>query len=222
MGWISSIIILGLSFFILNSYIKNKDHVFEPEQIVVLGKKVAVSGVSFEEKLQRVIDTLEKRFPGHILPASQRRWIFTKTGGWLGSTLFLHISLTEYLKVYGTPVTTQGHSGRHFANITDVVITGWVSQWKEGMLRAAEFGPGKEISLASGESAAVEWKAGTWVIEYGRGFTPLMMGYSLTDTVFSTADMFTVFKMIKMYCTCVFTEMFHQVNEYAVQFFNRS
>lgn len=53
----------------------------------------------------------DPRYPGHILPDEDLRWVFVNAGGWMGSMCLLHASLTEYVLLFGTAVDTGGHSG---------------------------------------------------------------------------------------------------------------
>lgn len=50
-----------------------------------------------------------------------------------------------------------------------------------------------------GEAAAVEWTAGTWMVEYGRGFIPSTLGFALADTIFSTQDFLTLYYILVTY-----------------------
>ena len=50
-----------------------------------------------------------------------------------------------------------------------------------------------------GEVTAVNFKSGTWMVEYGRGFIPSTLGFALSDTIFSTQDFVTMFKIFKVY-----------------------
>ena len=47
--------------------------------------------------------------------------------------------------------------------------------------------------------AGVQWTAGTWMVEYGRGFVPSALGFALGDTIFSALDFVQVFKILRMY-----------------------
>lgn len=65
-----------------------------------------------EATFDAVEAVLRERYPDHILPPSQREWIFVNAGGWMGAMYILHASLTEYVLFFGTAVDTSGHSGR--------------------------------------------------------------------------------------------------------------
>ena len=59
-----------------------------------------------------VVDKLSTAYHGHILSAEKQEWIFINCGGWMGSFLVLHASVTEYVMLFGTAIHTSGNSGK--------------------------------------------------------------------------------------------------------------
>ena len=57
-----------------------------------------------------------------------------------------------------------------------------------------------------GEVTAVNFKANTWMVEYGRGFIPSTLTYALADTFFSTTDFVTLFYILKVYAKSMLME----------------
>ena len=51
--------------------------------------------------------------------------------------------------------------------------------------------------VAWGEASAVQLKAGTWGVEYGRGFIPSSLAFTLADTMFSTLDFSSMFYFLR-------------------------
>lgn len=58
---------------------------------------------------------------------------------------------------------------------------------------------GDTIVHQAGEATSVQWSAGTWMVEYGRGFIPSMLTFTLADTLFSAQDFVTLFYTLRIY-----------------------
>ncbi|RXN30585.1 katanin p60 ATPase-containing subunit A-like 2 isoform X3 [Labeo rohita] len=183
--------VLVLTVQFLRYWMANKQYVFTKEDVAKLAKQYA--GQDHEQAFSKVVVELRKRYPGHILPDEDLQWVFVNAGGWMGSMCLLHASLTEYVLLFGTAVDTGGHSGRYWAEISDTIISGTFRQWKEGTTKSETYYPGDTIVHEVGEATSVQWSAGTWMVEYGRGFIPSTLGFALADTVFSTQDFLTLF-----------------------------
>uniref|UniRef100_A0A4W3I806 Sigma non-opioid intracellular receptor 1 n=1 Tax=Callorhinchus milii TaxID=7868 RepID=A0A4W3I806_CALMI len=165
-----------------------------------------ISGLDHEQAFTKVVVELRKKYPGHILPDEDLQWIFVNAGGWMGSMCLLHASLTEYVLLFGTAVDTGGHSGRYWAEVSDTVISGTFQQWKEGTTKSEIFYPGDTIVHSMGEATSVRWSSGTWMVEYGRGFIPSMLGFALSDTIFSTQDFLTLYYTLVVYTKALMLE----------------
>lgn len=181
-----------------------KQYLFEKEELAQLAKQYA--GLDHELAFTKVITELRKKYPGHILPDEDLQWIFVNAGGWMGSMCLLHASFTEYVLLFGSAVDTVGHSGRYWVEISDTVISGTFRQWKEGTTRSEVYYPGDFIVHEAGEATAVQWSAGTWMVEYGRGFIPSTLGFALANTIFSTQDYLTLFYTVRVYLKALLLE----------------
>lgn len=186
-----------LTVLLLRYWLASKQYVFNREDVAKLAKQYA--GQDHEQAFSKVVVELRKRYPGHILPDEDLQWVFVNAGGWMGSMCVLHASLTEYLILFGTAVDTGGHSGRYWAEISDTIISGTFRQWKEGTTKSEIYYPGDTIVHAVGEATSVQWSAGTWMVEYGRGFIPSTLGFALADTFFSTQDFLTMYYTFNAY-----------------------
>lgn len=65
---------------------------------------------------------------------------------------------------------------------------------------------GDTIIHEAGDATAVQWSAGTWMVEYGRGFIPSTLGFALADTFFSTQDFLTFYYTVRVYCKALLLE----------------
>ncbi|XP_059845563.1 sigma non-opioid intracellular receptor 1 [Hypanus sabinus] len=196
--------VLGLGIWAIGAWMGSKQHVFDGQELSRLARQYA--GLNHEQAFTKIVVELRKMYPGHILPDEDLKWIFVNAGGWMGSMCLLHASLTEYVLLFGTAVDTGGHSGRYWAEVSDTVISGTFQQWKEGTTKSEIFYPGDMIVHSVGEATAVRWSAGTWMVEYGRGFIPSMLGFALSDTIFSTLDFVTLYYTLSVYIKALILE----------------
>ncbi|XP_078812331.1 sigma non-opioid intracellular receptor 1 isoform X2 [Oryzias latipes] len=65
---------------------------------------------------------------------------------------------------------------------------------------------GDTIVHKVGDATAVQWTAGTWMVEYGKGFIPSTLGFALADTLFSTQDFLTMFYVVRVYMKALLME----------------
>ncbi|XP_063813569.1 sigma non-opioid intracellular receptor 1 [Pseudophryne corroboree] len=198
----------------IQSWLSSKSYVFSREEIAGLAK--GHSGLDYEVAFTKIILELRKKHPGHILPDEDLQWVFINAGGWMGSICVLHASVTEYLIFFGTAVDTSGHSGRYWAEISDTLLSGTFRRWKEGTTKSEIFYPGDTVVHEAGEATAVQWSAGTWMVEYGRGFIPSALGFALADTIFSTQDFVTFFYTLKVYTKGLLLETSTYLSELGV------
>ncbi|EDO46370.1 predicted protein [Nematostella vectensis] len=202
-----------LAIFCVKYWMKTKTYVFDAKDISDITKKHLKSGGSPERIFGKVAFHLDQAYPGHILPVQDQEWVFMYAGGWKASMCLLHASLTEYILFFGTAVDTSGHSGRYWANISDTLISGKFTQWKEGSLQTTVYKPGDHVIHVQGEVTVVSWEANTWMVEYGRGFLPSALGFTLSDTVFSSQDIVHVGKILYLYAKALWQELLLFGNE---------
>jgi sigma non-opioid intracellular receptor len=62
-----------------------------------------------------------------------------------------------------------------------------------------------------GSVTQVQFKAGTWMVEYGRGFIPSALGFTLADTFFSTHDFVNLYYILRIYAKALFLEASHYI-----------
>lgn len=75
--------------------------------------------------ITNIAQDLEKQYPGHI--QLKEEWVFNNAGGAMGAMWILHASITEYVIIFGTPVGTEGHTGRFQADDYFIILEG--EQW---------------------------------------------------------------------------------------------
>ena len=88
-------------------------HLFAPGTLHEIAKRRA--GLPHEEMVALIIEDLARAYPRHI--ETRQNWFFSLAGGATGIMTVLHGSLSEYLLLFGSPVGTEGFSGRYWLNL---------------------------------------------------------------------------------------------------------
>jgi len=155
-----------------------------------------------------VTSELDRKYPGLI--EKKQDWIFNNAGGAMGVLTILYASLSEYLIFFGTPIGTEGHSGRYSADVYDFVIDGEMWCYTEGQFERVTFKPGDAAHL--GKSAAKGYciKDHAWMLEYSRGCIPLMLPFGLADSFWSTLDGRSIRRVIGNYGRLCIRNMFNR------------
>jgi hypothetical protein len=139
-------------------------------------------GLPHEKMVRLVVDELARLYPGHV--ETTERWLFNVAGGATGIMTVLHGSLTEYVIIYGTPVGTEGFSGRYWIDIYDYVLAGEMWTYSETEVREPEvFRPGDVALLRRGRVKGFRLEKGSWLLEHGRGPIITALPVGLSDLV---------------------------------------
>lgn len=179
-------------------------YLFDPDRLEQLTKPLA--GLPHHELVRQLPDVLAQAYPGHIDP--RPRPLFNVAGGAAGMMYVLHGSLSEYLILFGTPIGTEGYSGRFTAEIHDLVLLG-------EMWTYTEEHPGEHVTSRPGDHAVLRvgqakgWSAkpGTWMLEYGRGFIPGTLPIALSDVLIGACDVVTVARTFWTYGRLIVREL---------------
>lgn len=178
--------------------------VFDPKELCEIVNKGI--GLPREQMFKVVHEELLRKYPGHI--RKNPRWIFNIAGGAMGQIQILHGSLSEYLIFFGTPIGTEGHSGRYIADIWDRTMEGEAWCYLEGETERRVYKPGDEMYLRKGKAKGYCVKDHAWMLEYGRGCIPMMMPFgALASNMFNTLDCATVERTFRDFSGCVIREL---------------
>lgn len=181
--------------------------IFDPTELHDLIKSVV--GLPLDEMFVQLHESLLERYPGHIDPSPE--WILNQAGGSLGQFLTLHASLEEYILIFGTPVGTQGHSGRFPADDYYYILSGEQHVFHKGDLQMRVYEPGDLNHMRRGHALSFRMTPGSWGVEYARGFIPGMLPFGLADTVFSNLDYGEFLRLVRVYGRNTVRELAHKL-----------
>lgn len=204
-AWVAYVLLaVGL----IHQWLKQKEYVFSHDIIATIANRhIPKTDRDLEASMTSLVSELQSKYPGHILPTKDLQWFFINRAGWMASICILHASLTEYVALLGTAMETSGHSGHYFINISDTLLSGKFHRWKEGEFRSKTFTAGDTIYHLAGEASGVHWTAGTYMIEYGRGFLISALPTAFADVIFSTHDFVSMFQVLFTFIKANFLEL---------------
>ena len=174
-------------------------YLFDPDTI----HKIAVqyTGLPHQQMLEEITAALDRQYPGLI--SSDLPWIFSNAGGAMIQIKLLHASFNEYILLFGTPVGTEGHSGRHLVEFYDTVLDGEAWYYHEGQFERDVYTTGNRIFVGRRQSAGMHIPDHVWMIEYARGALGLLLPFGLADSLLSTLDFLTVWQTLVAYARLV-------------------
>jgi hypothetical protein len=179
-------------------------YVFDPE--VLRTHVLDVLGQPRETMFDALTESLAKTYPGKIY-TGKREWMFNNAGGAMGQMTFLHSSFNEYLTFFGTPIGTEGHSGRYATGVWDFVLDGEMWGYAEGETDRVEVGPGDYHHLGVNAAKGYRIPDHCWMLEYSRGPILSMFPFGLADTLFSTLDVSVLGRTVGGYMRGVTNEL---------------
>jgi C-8 sterol isomerase len=179
--------------------------IFDPHVLHEIAQ--GVLGRPIDEMLLRLVDALERHYPGHIQRPD--RWLLNNAGGAMGAMTILHASLTEYVIVFGTPIGTEGHTGRFASDDYFIILDGEQRAFAPGSLEPEVYGPGDLHHLPRGMAKAYRIPDRCWALEYARGNIPAMLPFGLADAVTSTLDVRSVWDTLRAYARAATRELLH-------------
>lgn len=178
--------------------------VFDPDILHSIAQGAV--GLAFEPMCRLIASSLAREWPDHVDP--EPRWMFNLAGGTTGAIGILHASLSEYVLLFGSPVGTEGFSGRFLLDIHDFVVAGEMSTFVEGRWgERVVTRPGERALLPKGQVKGFSIQPGTWMLEYGRGLVPTSLPMALGDVLLSGQDVRTVAKTVHSWGRLVVKEL---------------
>lgn len=178
-------------------------YVFDPETLHGVAKRAV--GKPVDEMVRFVHEELSALYPGHIRKTPG--WSFNNAGGAMGAMWVLHASITEYVIIFGTPIGTEGHSGRFLADDFFMILEGEQWAYEPGELDKHVYKPGDMHIMKKGSARGYRIPERCWALEYARGIIPLMLPFGVADTLTSTLDLPTLGRTFWLYADSTVREL---------------
>ncbi len=174
-------------------------YLFDPDVI----HECALAGIGKPKPAMfaAVADAMDAAYPGRI--DRSQPWIYSIAGGAMIQMKLYYASLTEYLMIWGTPIGSEGHSGRHAVGFWDTIIDGETWYYAEGQFEKRVYRPGDRVYVGPGQARGMNFTNGVWAVEYERGPLPLSIPFGLADELLSTLDFATVAQTLSVYMSLV-------------------
>jgi C-8 sterol isomerase len=144
---------------------------------------------------------VERRYPGRI--DIDQPWIYSIAGGAMIQMKLYFASLHEYVMIWGTPIGSEGHSGRHHVAFWDTVIDGEAWYFAEGQFEKRIYKPGDRIFVGKRQACGMNFTDGVWAVEYERGFLPRSIPFGLADEILSARDFVAVKQTLAIYTALI-------------------
>jgi C-8 sterol isomerase len=173
--------------------------IFDPDTVHKCS--LASLGKPKPEMFDAFAATMEEEYPGRLDVSNP--WIFSNAGGAMIQMKLYYASIYEYIMIWGTPIGSEGHSGRHAVGFWDTVIDGEMWYYGEGQFERRVYGPGDRVYVGPNQSRAMNFTTGVWAVEYARGPLPLSIPFGVADELISTLDFATAAQTLAQYASLV-------------------
>jgi len=140
-----------------------------------------VAGRAQDRGAKAMLDEVNSRvhdaYPELIVPAGEGEWIFNSVGGSLAEIKVLFCSPTEYMALWGSPLATEGFSGRYAKmDVWDIMLSGTMRSYAPGgehrfdtYVNSGPEGTHQTSWLKREVGKHFQMDPGSYMIDYGRG-----------------------------------------------------
>jgi len=174
-------------------------YIFDPEVVDECSLKCI--GHPKPEMFDIFAEAMEEHYPGRI--DNSFPWIYSIAGGAMIQMKLYFASLHEYIMIWGTPIGSEGHSGRHHVAFWDTVIDGETWYFAEGQFEKRIYKPGDRIFVGRRQAVGMNFTDGVWAVEYARGFIPRSLPFGISDEILSTRDFMAVKQTLAYYAALI-------------------
>src|SRR5205809_6266187 len=121
--------------------------------------------------IRHVSEELARLYPGHI--ETRPNWMLSLAGGVMGIMTILHGSLSEYVLIFGSPVGSEGFSGRYRIELHDFMLAGEMWTYTESEFAdRRDYRAGDAAFLSRRDATGVRLLEDARMLQHGRGPVP--------------------------------------------------
>ncbi|KAG9010531.1 C-8 sterol isomerase [Tulasnella sp. 427] len=194
--WASFVVILAVVCQFLES-IKHRWYILDQPMLHELAQDaIAKYPDDTANIINHIVTNLTATYGSRHINPRQDEWVFNNAGGAMGAMYVIHASITEYLIIFGTPLGTEGHTGRHTADDYFHILEGEQWAYAPPSLKKEVYGPGSVHHLRRGEVKQYKMHENCFALEYARGWIPLMLPFGFADSLSSTLDIPTLWDTV--------------------------
>ncbi|KAG8729039.1 C-8 sterol isomerase [Ceratobasidium sp. 423] len=177
--------------------IKDRWYIFDHKALHELSREaIALHNDDMPKVISYIVSNLTQTHGTSNINVREHEWVFNNAGGAMGAMYIIHASITEYLIIFGTPLGTEGHTGRHTADDYFNILKGEQWAFAAGDLEMERYPAGTVHHLPRGTVKQYKMHEGCWALEYARGWIPLMLPFGFADTFSSTFDFPTLWDTV--------------------------
>jgi len=174
-------------------------YIFDPD--VVHECSLPCLGLPKPAMFDAFAEAMEEKYPDRL--DLDQPWLFSIAGGAMIQMKLYYASIFEYIMIWGTPIGSEGHSGRHAVGFWDTVIDGEMWYYGEGQFDKRVYGPADRVYVGPNQARGMNFTNGVWAVEYARGVLPLSIPFGVADELVSTLDFATAAQTLSIYATLI-------------------
>ncbi|CED84807.1 C-8 isomerase [Phaffia rhodozyma] len=201
LGYIVLIVALGWGACSFLDGIKERWFIFDPPALHALSAEaVALHPTNITALTAHILTNLSSTYPAYTINtdiSNPSEWVFNNAGGAMGAMFIIHASITEYLIVFGTPLGTEGHSGRHTADDYFNILRGEQWAFSPGSMEMERYVAGQVHHMRRGDAKQYKFHEGGWALELAQGWIPPMLPFGFADFA-STLDFPTMYNTVRL------------------------
>lgn len=173
-------------------------YIFDHTQLHELAQSaIAQHGNDTRAIVDTIVTSLSATHPDYAINKNEE-WVFSNAGGAMGAMYVIHASITEYLIIFGTPIGTEGHTGRHAADDYFNILVGEQWAYVPGEFEKEVYSPGSVHHLRRGDAKQYKFHEGGFALELAQGWIPLMLPFGFADSFTSTLDLNILYDTIRI------------------------